>query len=688
MSASDWYSHSVLSAALERILGDIPWFPLWSESPSRFLEWAADKTGMTTEAFFARLIVDREAESALGFLPVALDPAIFEARGQVAHPGLVGAYFLPLWVRDGVLTCVCHTPLLVPSDAALRVLASLAQVESVSVVYCLPWSFKLYYSALMKRHSIRAVSAGGEGGAPVKRATHARLALKGFELPLKLRELVPSRFQRRFEMVPVYSVEGVTVTLAVAQVPDLMTRTEIAGMLPGGYTVRYALADAVEIVSAISAATTSDVDMSQLASQLKAQGAVETASQNVERIDFRAIQQRSATSDTAPAVTLLQTLLLHAVRNDASDLHIARGETALYVEYRLDDWKYPYPETIPISFSEPILARIKVLSDMDLQKQNTPQFGRFVMDVTNVGEVEVRVTMMPTVYGDSATLRFARRNERLPSLVELGMGVHEAQILKRIVDGSYGLGLVVGPTGSGKSTTLYSLLGSIPADRYEVLSAEDPVERYLPGTKQTLIHKGLSYAQYLAGALRADPDYIHIGETRTPETAEQVMKAAETGHIVLTTLHTHQACAAPARMFGLGVEPYILADALMGVVAQQLLPKICPHCEEAAPAPPDETLRSLGIDPAWCGSAPVFKEGRGCPHCRGRGAMGRMLVAEGFYADSTIHELILKRRPLGEIREAQVAQGGLTLLQQGVRAAASGKIPLSVALALGSSAMT
>jgi type II secretory ATPase GspE/PulE/Tfp pilus assembly ATPase PilB-like protein len=686
--SSQWYRTDVLAPALNRVFTADKWLQIWGDSPALFLEWAAQKASLSPEALFTRLLADREAEESLGFSPVAIDPAAFPGRGHVPPPGQVGAYFLPLWVQDGVLTCVSHTPLLLPSEEALQVLAASTNARSVSVVYCLPWAFDTYRTALQKRHPNPPPERSASGRSLMTLVGQVWVDLEGFHTPMNLCEVVPSRFQRRFEVVPVYGVSGHWVTLAAEKIPDMFTRTEISGMLPPSVTVRYVLADPTEIRHAISEATSADVDMNRLASRLKEESGGESAAEAVERIDFHAIHQRSVSTENAPAVTLLQTLLLHAVRHNASDLHIARNEGVLNVEYRLDDWKYPYPDQIPVSFADPIIARIKVLAELDLQRQNVPQMGRFVIDVTKIGEVEVRVTVMPTIYGDAATLRFARRKDRLPSLVELGMEEHEAGILKRIIDGSFGLGLVVGPTGSGKSTTLYSLLATIHTDKYEVLCAEDPVERFLPGTKQTNIGRGLTYAAYLAGALRADPDYIHIGETRTPDTAEQVLKAAETGHVVLTTLHTHQAAAAPGRLFGLGVEPYMLADTLMGVVAQQLLPKICPHCEESVPAPRDETLRLLGVDPSWFQASASFREGRGCTHCRGRGARGRMLIAEGFYADATIQELILKRRPMSEIREAQKAQGGYTLLQQAVRAAAAGKVPLSVALSLGSSALS
>lgn len=686
---SPWVEASELIDTLERLLETPIPEEVWRQAPRFVMDYLANEMHVASEDLVARVLTDRVGERRNEFGSAVLNPSDFPARGRLGYPGPLGEFFLPLWIKEGVLTCVCPLPLLTPSSQARRELARIYGVRMFSVAVCSPREFEFYKAFLSKRQSSTNGIEWGPASSPaIAVESVAAVDLDGYQIPMELSELVPAGFQRKFEVVPLHHIPGALLTLAAHQLPDLVSRTEMAALLPPEYFVCYVLSDFESIQRTISASTAFEVNVNQLANRLNRQGGGEFQREAVERIDFRALHQRSLGENGAPAVTVLQTLLLHAVRNNASDLHIARGEKLLQVEYRLDDWKHSYPEPIPISFSEPILARIKVLADLDLQKQTEPQLGKFVIDVTDIGEVEVRVTIMPTIHGDSASLRFARRKERFPSLKELGLLKHEADILQRIVDSSYGLGLVVGPTGSGKSTTLYSVLATIPTDKYEVLSCEDPVERLLPGVKQTNVNRGLTYAAYLAGALRADPDYIHIGETRTPETAQQVLKAAETGHVVLTTLHTHQACSAPARLFGLGIEPYLLADTLSGVVAQSLLPKLCPHCEEDVDVPDDKLLRGLGIDPDWFGSSPKVKEGSGCSQCRGRGALGRMVVAEGFHVDSSIHKLILKRSPLAAIREAQVSQGGRTLLQQAIHAAGCGKVPLSVALSLGSSALS
>ena len=686
---SPWVDSTALVQSLLRILEHRIPEGLWSLAPGPFLQQLALSAGLTQELFFSQLLTSREVDARFEALPSAIDPNDFPARAKIAHPGQIGAYFLPLWIIGDVLTCVTHTPLLLPSALALAEFSRLYQVKSVSIVSSLPRAFESYNAFLLKRLNLGVKTHTTQAKElPATFESVPRMDLEGYQIPLELSELVPSGFQKKFATVPLYHIKSCLLILAADHLPDLVSRTEMNALLPPDYSIGYALADSESIQRIISAATAFDVNINQLATRLQDQGGGGFEKESIERIDFHAIQQRSLSDDNAPAVTVLQTLLLHAVRHNASDLHIARGEKTLHVEYRLDDWKHPHPEPIPVSFSESIIARIKVLAELDLQRQTEPQLGKFVIDVTHIGEVEVRVTIMPTIHGDSATLRFARRKDRFSTLSELGLLEHESGILQRVIDGSYGMGLVVGPTGSGKSTTLYSLLATIPTDKYEVLSCEDPVERFLPGVKQTTVNKGLSYASFLAGALRADPDYIHIGETRTPETAEQVLKAAETGHIVLTTLHTHQACSAPARLFGLGIEPYMLADTLSGVVAQHLLPKLCSHCEMASDIPDDKTLRGLGINPDWFGSSPKVREGEGCTHCRGRGALGRMVIAEGFYADSGIHKLILKRSPLAALREAQASQGGRTLLQHAIQAASDGRVPLSVAMSLGSSALS
>jgi type II secretory ATPase GspE/PulE/Tfp pilus assembly ATPase PilB-like protein len=236
------------------------------------------------------------------------------------------------------------------------------------------------------------------------------------------------------------------------------------------------------------------------------------------------------------------------------------------------------------------------------------------------------------------------------------------------------------PTGCGKSTTLYATLYGIDRTKYSVLSGEDPVEREIPLVIQTEVSPPLTFDRYIADAMRRDPDYILVGETRTAETALEVIRAAETGHVVYTTLHTNTAASAAHRLINLGVQPYMVADTLFSVIAQRLVPKLCPNCSVAAAAPSDKQIKENNIDPRWFGSRPTFREADGCHQCNHTSYRGRILLAESFVATPRMKQLISNRNPSWDILEEQLEQGGKSIYQKAIEACGRGLIPFSLAI--------
>lgn len=643
--------------------------------PPSIRDWIPEITrvsGLSEGEIFSLLSTDKQATRLAGASLTLVDPALLPACRRL---GGMGEDFLLLARSEATATLVTHTPFLLMSEASKQRVKSQLSVSRIDLLYALPERFE----------AAKAIKQPSED-------QHDRLVPMGETLPgVDLNgfaggfsDVVPVTMQRRYSMVPVYCLAERFLTLAVTSEPDVFLRSEIRSHLKDGLEIAYVIADGESIGKVISANELNQTETLDLVSRLGGAGMESGQGKETVSIDVSTIAERAGSND-ASIIPLLDAILAYAIKHGASDLHIAPFDDGLAVEYRVDDWKQPYPERVPGRLAAPIVSRLKYLSNIDIQRMTDPQYGRFTMTIRNVGDIEVRTTVMPTVYGDSVTLRFAPKGGKVRTLEENGMQPREIGIVQRVVDGSSGLLMVVGPTGSGKSTTLYSVLASIEVDKWEVLSAEEPPERYIPGIKQTDITRGMTYPAFLAGALRADPDYINIGETRTPDTAAQLIRAVETGHICFTTLHTAQACGAPGRMFGLGVPSYSLADALSAVIAQTLVAKVCPRCSFEVTPPDKVALKELGIRDGWFGNDPSFREGKGCSHCMGRGFRGRTLVAEGYHVDSSMRELILKGAPSDEIRRAQEAQGGKTLLQQACEMAAAGMLPLSKVLALGAS---
>jgi len=627
---------------------------------------------------FSVLVSDKHAEREAGFPMVLIDPTQFSLSDHQPRLHWMADDFLLVARSADSATFVSHTPFLMMSSGAVAWVKETLGVSRIDLVYTLPELFTAARQAVARPESseVRKESPG------LKHSHLPYFDLEGFQG--NFNTTVPATIQRRYRIAPVYLFNDQFLTLAVASEPDVFLRSEIRSHFKGFPDIAYGMAAADQIDRLIAANELNQTETFSLVNRLTGAGNDSMQGRETVSIDVSTIGERASQND-ASIIPLLDAILAHAAKQGASDLHIAPFDGGLAIEYRVDDWKQAYPEQVPGKFAAPIISRLKYLSNIDIQRLVDPQYGRFTMTIKNVGDIEVRTTIMPTVYGDSVTLRFAPKGGRIRTLEENGMQPREIGVIERVLEGSSGLLMVVGPTGSGKSTTLYSVLASIETDKWEVLSAEEPPERYLPGIKQTDITRGITYPSFLAGALRADPDFINLGETRTPDTAAQLIRAVETGHICFTTLHTAQACGVPGRMFGLEIAPYSLADTLSAVIAQTLIAKVCPRCAKEVEAPSEREMRGLGIRIEWFGSNPVFKDGQGCSHCMGRGFRGRMLVAESYCVDSTIRELILRRAPSDEIRRAQEAQGGRTLLEQACGMAATGVLPLSKVIALGAS---
>ncbi len=365
----------------------------------------------------------------------------------------------------------------------------------------------------------------------------------------------------------------------------------------------------------------------------------------------------------APVIKLVNLMLFDAVKRRASDLHVQAKEDGVVIRLRIDGVLFDYLETGGFMLEE-IVSRIKVMGGMDIAEKRLPQDGRTTV---RIGEriVDLRISTIPTAHGERAVLRLLDKSARLYELPELGIAEDVREKLAELIQRSHGMILITGPTGSGKSTTLYSALQQIDYQRLNVVTLEDPIEYHLPGISQTQVsaRKGMTFAKGLRSLLRQDPDVIMVGEIRDVETARLAIQSSLTGHLVLSTLHTNDAPGAVARLLDLGIEPYLVADSLLAVGAQRLVRKVCRKCSsEAAPSPSE--LRDLRIRAR---DLLAYQRGAGCEACGQTGYFDRICITELIEVSQPVRQLIHQRAQASQIRELALQHGMRTLRQDGIR---------------------
>jgi general secretion pathway protein E len=375
---------------------------------------------------------------------------------------------------------------------------------------------------------------------------------------------------------------------------------------------------------------------------------------------------RTITSDTSPVVKLVNSALYDALKLGASDIHLETGPNSLSVTYRVDGVLARAHAVPGLELAEQVISRVKVMAELDISERRIPQDGRF--KVTNRGrEIDIRVSIMPSIFGEDAVLRILDKQAladeaRGLRLDLLGFDAKTVAQLRRLSKEPHGMLLVTGPTGSGKTTTLYAAITEINHGRDKIITIEDPVEYQLPGVLQIPVNekKGLTFARGLRSILRHDPDKIMVGEIRDPETAQIAVQAALTGHLVFTTVHANNVFDVIGRFVHMQVDTHSFVSALNAIVAQRLLRLNCPQCTVDA-APDAELLVESALTPAQVADY-RFRAGRGCGHCRGTGYRGRRAIAELLLMKDDLRELIAERAPLTRIKEA-AARHGVTLLR-------------------------
>lgn len=417
--------------------------------------------------------------------------------------------------------------------------------------------------------------------------------------------------------------------------------------------------------------------------QAESQADAENLEVSKEVADNISLDQLAASSEEAPVIKLANLILVQAIKDRASDIHIEPFEKSVQLRYRVDGALINVPPP-PKSMQVALTSRLKIMSNLDIAERRLPQDGRMRVKVSG-RDIDLRVSFLPTVHGEKCVLRILDKSNLSASMDKLGMDQDTFRRFKAAVDAPHGLLLVTGPTGSGKTTTLYSALNELNNPEFNIITVEDPVEFQVPGINQVPVRKdiGLSFASALRSILRQDPDIIMIGEIRDTETAEIAVESALTGHQVLSTMHCNDAPGAIARLDDMGIAPFLISSSVILSCAQRLMRRICSVCKEPVSYPPN-MFQDLGIPADFFANSPLYR-GRGCDRCKNSGYAGRMAIIEAMTISDEIRKLIINRASSMEIGKIAQSQGMKTLRQVALEKAREGHSTLEQVLVMTSS---
>jgi type II secretory ATPase GspE/PulE/Tfp pilus assembly ATPase PilB-like protein len=471
---------------------------------------------------------------------------------------------------------------------------------------------------------------------------------------------IPVDLMFRYNFVPLKADNG-TLEIALADPRNLNLIDELSILLEKKLRVK------VATLSQISDLLKKTEQSQRVLEEVTEGFALDVIGDEESQDETLSIDRLTTDSDIAPVIKLVDTTIFNALERRASDIHIETRDAEVAIKYRIDGVLHYAMPPIAKDWHSTIISRIKVMSELDIAERRIPQDGRFRVRYKN-RLIDFRVSIMPTIYGEDAVLRVLDKesmSEKFSKLTLDVVGFGEEDLLKfrRYIKEPYGMVLVTGPTGSGKTTTLYAALSEIKNDEDKIITIEDPVEYQIKGITQIPVNekKGLTFARGLRSILRHDPDKVMVGEIRDQETAQIAINAALTGHLVFTTVHANNVLDVIGRFLNMGVEPYNFVSALNCILAQRLVRIICPHCK-APHVYPDSYLVESGLNPEEWGAV-TFYEGGGCFECGGTGFRGRTAIHELLDLSERIRELILDKRPTSEIRRA-AREEGMTFLRE------------------------
>lgn len=469
-----------------------------------------------------------------------------------------------------------------------------------------------------------------------------------------LSDLIPSTVACRYKIVPLSQVAN-RLRIAVADPNDVAFLDEIRWVLGKEIEAQRAnpeqIEEALRLIYGVGAET-----VGRMLSDNEGSVYIDLTKDLTSDLDDE--------GEEASIVRFVNELLIESFRERATDIHIEPAESILRIRYRIDGILYEVPVPESLQHLHPaIVSRIKIMANLNIAEQRLPQDGRIKVR-TGQRELDLRISILPTPFGESVNLRILNSNQVTLCLKNLGLLSRDLILIERLIRKPHGIILVTGPTGSGKTTTLYSCLNRLNETNRKIITVEDPIEYQLPGITQIQVNPkiGLSFAQGLRSMLRHDPDVMLVGEIRDHETAEVTIQVAMTGHLVFSTLHTNDAASAVARLINMGIEPYLIAASIECILAQRLVRVICPHCKaiENGRNGRRELAQKL------LGEGGVLYQGQGCERCKQSGYFGRTAIYEFIMVDDEIREHIVKKTPANQLRDLAIRKGMVSLRQDGI----------------------
>ncbi|WP_027714972.1 type II secretion system ATPase GspE [Desulfuromonas sp. TF] len=477
----------------------------------------------------------------------------------------------------------------------------------------------------------------------------------------ELLELIPIAFAKEYKIFPMNRVVG-RLNVAVADPSDTRPLNDLASLT--GSCVEAAVATPEEILRAINRSYERQAGQTEEFIE-DIEGGSEALAAGFEPTDLL------DTSDEAPIIRFVNSLITQAYKQRASDIHIEPFERELIARYRIDGILYEVLRP-PHRAQASIISRIKIMANLNIAEKRLPQDGRFRVRIAGK-DVDVRVSTLPTAFGERVVMRLLDKASNVLTLEEIGMDPPMLRLINNMITKSHGIFLVTGPTGSGKTTTLYASLTRLNSREKNIITVEDPIEYQLPGVGQIQVNPkiDLTFAAGLRSILRQDPDIIMVGEIRDGETAEIAVQSALTGHMVFSTLHTNDAASALTRLVEMGIEPFLAASSIVGIMAQRLVRQICPRCKESY-RPTPEMLREMGLA-ASVPEGVEFYRGAGCSQCMDIGYRGRTGIYELMTVDEQVRDLLLQNKDSASIKSAAVKKGMKTLRDAGLALALAGQ---------------
>ena len=485
--------------------------------------------------------------------------------------------------------------------------------------------------------------------------------LSGFKVDDNILATITPDLVYRYHFVPLELREE-TLVVAIADPTDVIQLDDLELLLGRPIAIKLATAAAIAQVLRHGEGT------SRVLKEVSEDFMLQLVTESEKGEEILSVEKVSA--DTSPIIKLLNSTILDALSRRASDIHIETTQQGVIIKYRIDGVLYKATDPIDLHFQGPIISRLKVISELDISERRIPQDGRFKIRISDKS-IDFRVSIMPSAFGEDAVIRILDKESiandlKGLTLESLGINPREIKRIRRKITEPYGMVLVTGPTGSGKTTTLYAALTEIHTGEEKIITIEDPVEYLLRGIVQIPVNekKGLTFARGLRSILRHDPDKIMVGEIRDPETAQIAVQSALTGHLVFTTVHANNVFDVLGRFIHMGIDPYNFVSCLNCVMAQRLVRKICPKCKFPVTIT-DEALLESGIDPESCRNV-LFYDVKGCDDCNGTGYRGRSAIVELLDMNDEIRELIIAKSSAAVLKKAAREAGTIFLRESAV----------------------